>query len=107
MATNRPVRRFQNVTNDFEIYTLIWFGKNVISDDENVVMQKRLKEVINQFKVFDDLNEYVDYLTDLVHQKVVFIVSETSRHIVIPVINDFPQLKAVYVYNFDGKSAED
>jgi hypothetical protein len=60
-------------------------------------MQKKLKQVINRFKAFDDLDECVDYLTGLVNQKVVFIVSETSGPIVVPVVNDFPQLKAVYV----------
>ncbi len=53
-------------------------------------MQKKLKQAVNQFKVFDDLDECIDYLTGFVNQKVVFIVSETSGRVVLPVVNDFP-----------------
>lgn len=107
MTTDRPIRRFQNVTNDSEAYTLIWFSKNVNANDENIKIQKKPRQIINRFKVFDDLDECVNYLTDLINQKVVLIVSEPSEHLVIPVVNDFPQLSAVYIYSPDVTTTEE
>ncbi len=105
-APDEPIRRFQNITNESGLYTLIWLGKNVEENNESVETQKKLKQAIDQLKVFEDLDECVDYLTDLVDQKVVMIVSESSGRIVVPVVNDFPQLKAVYVYSFEKKMIE-
>ncbi len=106
LTNNRPLRRFQNVTNDSETYRLIWLGKNINADDESVKTQKKLKQTINQFEVFEDLDAYVNHLTDLVDQKIVFIVSETFGRIVVPVIHDFPQVRAAYVYSFDEQATE-
>ena len=100
-GTNRPIRRFQNVINDSGVYTLIWLKKNFDADDESIEVQKKLKQAINQVKVFDDLDECVDYLTDLVHQKVIFIVSDTFGRTIVPIVNDFPQMKTIYIYSFD------
>ncbi|UJR06961.1 hypothetical protein I4U23_011249 [Adineta vaga] len=81
--------------------------KNFNTDSERFEIQKKLKRAINHFKIFDDLDECVDYLTDLENQIVMLIISDASGPIIIPAVNDFPQLKAIYVYSVDKKMAEE
>ena len=102
-----PIRRFQNVTNDSETYTMIWLRTNFDINNDNFEIQKKLKRVINDFKSFDDLDECIDYLSDLIDEKVIFIVADTIGCIIIPFISDFPQLKSIYIYKVDKKIKEE
>jgi len=99
------IRRFHNVINDCNVYILVWLEDNDNNANEKAIeMQEQLKQTINQIKVFNDPDECVDFLTDLTNQKVIFVISTKLRRIVVPAVHDFPQLKSVYIYNFDNNN---
>ncbi|CAF1429562.1 unnamed protein product [Adineta ricciae] len=102
-----PIRRFKNVTNDSESYTMIWLRKNFDIKNDNFEIQRKLKRVISYFKIFDDLDECIDYLSDLMDEKVIFIIEDTIGCMIIPFINDFPQLKSIYIYKVDKTIKEE
>ncbi|CAF1312562.1 unnamed protein product [Adineta steineri] len=106
VASNRSIRRFQDITNDSGTNILIWLDSDVNSYVENIEIQKKLKQIIKQFKIFYKLDECVNYLADLVNQNIVLIVSDLFESTVISTINDFAQIKAVYVFDVDNKVTE-
>jgi hypothetical protein len=113
MATTKPSvtttiptepSRFQNLKN-LENYQLIWLDQDVNQMEGNLLSQKKLRQMINQLKIFDNVEDCERYIQNLsfADQKVVLIVSGHISLVVVPRIIDFPQLTAVYIYCMDVK----
>ena len=76
---------------DFNMDNLSLYGQ-IIGDES------QLRKPFGFMKAFTNIDECVDYITDVHDSYVVLTISGQYARNVIPHIHNFPQLAAVYVY---------
>jgi hypothetical protein len=106
IASEQPVQRFRNITKDSKEYILLWLDQNVVSTREYLDVQKKVRQIIPDLKIVDDLDACVNYMTDLKDQKVVLILCSSYNHRFISTIHPLSNLLAVYIYCLENEAAE-
>lgn len=85
-----------------ENYSLVLLGLDINETNENY--QNILEEhrnVVHDINIFTDLDECVDFLTDLVDLvAVLIIVDDIISQQTMPLIHDIPQLDRIYVFSW-------
>lgn len=97
---NYQTSRFR-LSENLESYQLLWLDQNITEKQENLLMQKKLREVINQLIVFDKVDDCAGQLLNLssaLDENIILIVPDQFTHELLPVVHDAKQLCAVYVY---------
>lgn len=80
-------------------FVLIWLDldNNVSNDDyHNATMQ--LQHIVNATHTFNDVDDCIDFLTEIEDQKVLMIISGTVHQHLIRLIHDIPRLHSVYIF---------
>ena len=80
--------------------TIIWLDENMNEHEEqfrNSINQ--LRTIVNLLKTFSDTNQCIDHLTDVINKKVFLILSNHLAQILIPLIDEVPQLDSIYIYS--------
>src|ERR1700734_1947729 len=93
-STKPPHRRMvQN-------FLLIWLDGSIDEvnnhDCRNSII--KLRQVVNDVNTFTDIDECVDFITNITQEKSFIIVSETFSQIIVPVVQDIPQVSCVYIF---------
>ncbi|CAF4140368.1 unnamed protein product [Rotaria sp. Silwood2] len=98
-STNRRFRR-----RIFENFLLIWLYPDLdeSSNDYRDAMAQ-LRCIMNTIETFLDLDECLDFLTEINDDKVFMIISATHIQQILPLIHDTPQLEAIYVFCHNNK----
>ena len=100
-----PVRRFKNITNESDRYTLIWLDENVNASEENIGSLNSLRQNLSHVITFKDIGAWMNSSIDLTTRKVILIVSELYSRQALPSLHHFPQVKAIYIYSSDETPA--
>ncbi|CAF1380610.1 unnamed protein product, partial [Didymodactylos carnosus] len=82
-----------------ENFLIIWLDSNI--DESNEVYKHsiiQLRSIVDSIKIFTDPNHCIDYLTKIENVKVFMIVSDILSQIIVPLIEDIPQLHSIYVF---------
>jgi tetratricopeptide (TPR) repeat protein len=66
-------------------------------DKNDLVIQ--LQHIISRFETFIDMNECVDFLTDLTDEKVFMIIYDYSNQNFLPLIDEFVQRYSIYIFD--------
>src|SRR4051812_35574160 len=78
----------------------IWLHNNIDeennADCRNAITQLRLE--INTIDTFTDIDQCVDFITDVYSEKVCMIISDTLCQDTVPLIHDIPQLHTIFVF---------
>ncbi|CAF0820684.1 unnamed protein product [Didymodactylos carnosus] len=91
---------------NLETHTLVWLDRDVNSTEDNLITQKKLRQAVNQIRVFDNTDECLNFLTDLKDQKIALIVSGSYGRRIVPLVHDFRYLTSVYVYCINKSANE-
>jgi hypothetical protein len=75
---------------------VIWLAQN---NENHQNAQSKLHAI-----VFDNCDECIDYVININDRKIVLIVSHLNAECVVSVVNEFEQIKAIYVLLCDGES---
>ncbi|CAF3345471.1 unnamed protein product [Rotaria socialis] len=89
------------LTQNLESYQLLWLDQNMTEPQENLAIQKNLRGVINQLKVFNKMKDCEGHLLNLssaVDEKVVLIIADQLSREFLALVHDLKQLCAIYVY---------
>ncbi|CAF1465486.1 unnamed protein product, partial [Didymodactylos carnosus] len=87
---------------------LLWLDPSVNETEENIEVQQKLREVINELKTFEDKEECEKHIRAIRDdQKIVLIVSERFAGEIVPRIEHLPQLFSIYVYCYDKNLANE
>ncbi|CAF1501413.1 unnamed protein product, partial [Didymodactylos carnosus] len=78
-------------------FSLIWYGSNVNSTEENRQTQVQLQQTFNYLKVFED-GEKCNYIRPRRKEKMTLIVSDGLGQGLIPYVHHLNQIIAIYVY---------
>ena len=79
-------------------FIVIWLDTNTDEFDEdkrNFITN--LRQVVNSIKTYNNIDECVDYLTDIEDEKVFLITSDSLGQKIVPAIEDIPQLHSIYL----------
>ncbi|CAF1355979.1 unnamed protein product [Adineta steineri] len=106
-TSEQPVRRFQSVTRNLDEYILTCFDENTVFTRENLAIQKAIRQIIPDLKIFDNSNACVDYLMDFKDRKIVLIICGSYDHRFISLIHHLSHLSAIYVYYPEKEAAEE
>jgi tetratricopeptide (TPR) repeat protein len=85
--------KMQKVQNMF----LVWLDNNIDSVDSlNTISQ--LRHTVNTVNTFTDVDQCIDFLTNIYNEKVCMIISDPSYENIIPLIHDIVQLYAIFIF---------
>jgi tetratricopeptide (TPR) repeat protein len=90
-----------------ENFIIVWLCSNIngsLTDRDDLVMQ--LRHIINGFKTYTDINECIDFLTNLSDEKVVMIINDYPDQNFLPLIDHIPQLHSIYIFDNDREKHE-
>jgi len=92
---------------NLEAFSLYWLDAQVNTTDDNRQTQKKLRQIINHLKTFDDQNQCHQYILSLSPQdRLVLIISGRYGRQLVPQIHQLRQLSSIYVYCMDKKANE-
>lgn len=84
----------------------IWLDSLVNTSAENHDTKRVLETVIETLITFEQVKECITYIQDLYTEQVILIVSGRLGQEILPIINAYSQIIAVYVYCSDKKRNE-
>jgi hypothetical protein len=83
---------------DLETFSIFWLDGSV-NNEENLTAQKKLRNIINQVKTFEDPEEFVDRIRRIPQgDRIVLIVSGQLGRIVVPEIHHLRSVSSIYIY---------
>jgi hypothetical protein len=83
-----------------EDFVIIWLDENMNEHHEhyqNSIIQ--LRTIVNSLKTFNDSNQCIDFLTDIINKKIFLILSNNLAQILIPLIDDVFQIDSIYIFS--------
>src|ERR1700734_577518 len=93
--STRPPRR-RMVQN----FLLIWLDGSIaeVNNDDCRNSITKLLQVVNDVNTFTDIDECVDFITNITQETVFMIVSGTFSQIIVPLVQDISQVSCVYIF---------
>jgi hypothetical protein len=79
---------------NLEDLTIVWLDEH--SQDLNT--KTRLRCIINFLKIFTELKSCLDYIQSISNERIFIIVSGQLSSILIPLIQDLPQILHIYIF---------
>jgi len=80
-------------------FSLIWLDKSVDSSKENRLVKEQLRNCVEHFKTFDEIDACLNYIHhDGKKKRIVFIVSGQYGREIVPCIHSLKQIFCIYVY---------
>src|SRR6202044_3794632 len=90
----RPPRRrmIQN-------FQLVWLDETIdeVNNDDCRNSITKLRQVVNTVNTFTDVDECIDFITDIKDETTFMIISETFSPIIVPVVEAISQVSSVYI----------
>ncbi|CAF1485095.1 unnamed protein product [Adineta steineri] len=81
--------------------SIVWLNlttNETNSDISNTINQ--LRHVAGSFKIFNDANECIDFITNVTDQEVSLIICNSQSETFISIIEDIPQLHSIYIFDY-------
>lgn len=79
-------------------FILVWLDSTVDGSDANYLESLfPLKELVSTLKIFSDADECVRFLTQVVNDKILIILSDFDGECLMPLVHDMDQIDSIYV----------
>ena len=81
-------------------FLLVWLDGSIDEDNNDDCRNSitKLRQVVNTVNTFTAVDECIDFITDIKDEKIFMIISGTFSQIIVPVIQDIPQVSSVYIF---------
>ena len=90
-----------------EYFLDVWLDKNTNALDKDVIISvNKLQQIVHSVKIFNDTDECIDFLSDIKNKTVFMITSDDLIQSILPLIDDFPQLRMIYILSTHPTSFE-
>ncbi|CAF1409830.1 unnamed protein product [Adineta ricciae] len=77
---------------------LVWLDSNISeSDDYYRSSIDELQHIVNFVYSFSDVDQCVDFVTDIDYEKVFMIISDSLAQQMLPAIENVPQIESIYI----------
>ena len=89
-------------------FHLVWLDESIdkINNDDCRNSITKLRQVVNTVNTFTDVDECIDFITDIERGTAFMMVSESFSKIIVPVVKDIYQVSSVYIYSENKMSYE-
>ena len=82
-----------------ETFVIIWVDSNITSSNKDIQNSiDHLRRIVNSIKTFTDVDQSIDYLSDVINEKVLMIVSGSLGQHIVPLIYEMSQLVSIYIF---------
>ncbi|CAF3534966.1 unnamed protein product [Rotaria sp. Silwood1] len=81
-------------------FLVIWLDSNIDLENNNSCKHtvSALKETVNEINIFTDIDECIDFITDVQEERIFMIASGALGQITSPIIHDMPQISTIYIF---------
>ena len=89
----RGTRRIQN-------YMIIWLDSNIdeVENKECINAISKLRRVVNNVNTFTDVNECINFVSNIREEKTFMISSGIFGKIAVPIVHSMPQVNTIYIF---------
>ncbi|CAF1524334.1 unnamed protein product [Adineta ricciae] len=87
-------------------FICVWLDSSVDSTEENRNIQKKLRQIIENLRMFENADICEKYLRKTTKESLILIVSGTFGRQILPSVHNLPQLISFYVFCQDKKGNE-
>ena len=96
--TKRPPRPLYGWIN--QNFLLVWMKSKVDTVNDSVWLNTipKLQEIVNVIYTFTDVDEGIDFITEIKEKKVFLILSDVFRESITPVVHDIEQVNVIYFF---------
>jgi len=93
---NRQMASKPPRTHILQNFHLVWLDENINEEYQNAITQ--LQQVVNTVNTFTDIDECIDFITDIVTgEMTLLIISELFSQYILSFVQDIFQIKSVYI----------
>ena len=79
-------------------YHLVWLDTNIDeTNDDCRISITQLGQIVNNVTTFIDVDECIDFVTDI-GEKAFMIISGEHNHTIMTTVQDIPQMNCVYIF---------
>ena len=80
-------------------FLVVWIDPNIdeVNDNDCRNISIQLQQVINTVKLFNDIDEAIDFVTDIDDEKIFIIFSDTIDRATVYLVEDIPQINTIYI----------
>ncbi|CAF4867177.1 unnamed protein product [Rotaria sp. Silwood1] len=81
-------------------FILVWLNSIIddVSDDELCDSIAKLQQIVNSINTFTDVDECIDFLTEIKDEKVLIIISDEYGQDVVSFMHDLNQINSIYIF---------
>ena len=89
-------------------FHLVWLDESIdeVNNDDCHNSITKLRQIVNTVNTFTDVDECVDFITDIESGMAFMIVSGSLCQIIVPLVQDISQVSSVYIYSGNKASYE-
>ena len=98
-STNRAAALLPGTRRLVQNFLLVWLDANLDeskTDFKNSL--ERLRNVVTSIRTFKDIKQCIEFLNEISEEKVFIIVSGALGRLVVPDLEDMPQVQSVYIF---------
>jgi tetratricopeptide (TPR) repeat protein len=98
-APNEHTRRRTPIARTVRNFLLVWVDSRIdkLNDDVHNIITE-LQRVVNTVDTFTDLDEFIDFVSDIDENEVFLILSEEFARTIIPIVHQMSQVTCVYIF---------
>jgi hypothetical protein len=80
-------------------FHLVWLGGDIdeVNNSDYRDSITKLRQVFNTVNAFVDVDECIDFITDI-NEKTFMVISQALSQIIISIVQDIPQVTCVYIF---------
>ena len=95
-SSTKPRRLLR--TRILQNFHLVWLDETIDENHEDFHHSiTHLQKVVNTINTFTDIDECIDFITDMTNETALMIVSQQFIQNILPVVQDILQIKSVYI----------
>jgi tetratricopeptide (TPR) repeat protein len=81
-------------------FHLVWLDGSIdeINNDDCRNSITQLRQVVNTVNTFIDVDECIDFITDIKEEKTLIILSGVFSQIMIPIVQEISQVSSIYIF---------
>lgn len=86
------------------LWLYLWLDQSVDTSDDNIELQEQLRNIVNDLRTFDNIQQCEEFIRKNTDKKIVLIVSGSFGREIVPRLHDVHQFSGCYVYCRDKQA---
>jgi tetratricopeptide (TPR) repeat protein len=81
-------------------FLFVWLDSNIdkVNNVDSISTITKIRQIVNSVRTFTDVDECIDFMTDIEDEKIFMICSGELGQTTVPLVCDIPQINCVYVF---------